>query len=339
MNALISVAPSNRGDPVTRAAYAALLAHTRKAPVGEVAQKLFPKDRAALAFVTRDATDLGTSDGWGAPLFGAGVQDFLGTLTPYSVIASLMSKGITASFESSPDMSFPARSTNPAEYGLVTEGGPIPARAASLASVTLTVGKIGGLIAISGTLAKHANGQAVVETLVREDAGRSLDAAYLSTATGGLLHGVTPIIPDVAEGREAMLNDLAAVTSAAAANGSGNVSIIASPSRFAKIRVLAPNFDLPLFASIAVPTNRLVAIDATALVHGFGSNPEIAASNASVVHMDTDPSQIIAAGPTLASPVRSMFQTNGVAVKCMLDIAFGKRTSTCTAYIDDIANW
>lgn len=335
MRAIISIPQSERSDPVTRAAFAAAHAQAQKADdPGRVALELFKADHVTFAFVARDATALGTSGGWASPLAVAGVQAFLGSLTPYSAIASLMSDGIVTSF--APGASFPSRSTNPLSYGIVAEGDPIPARSAVLVGITLTPVKVGGIVVVDRGIAHRANGQAAIEALVREDAGRSLDGAYLSTTSGGLLYNVTPITPDVAEGREAMQNDLAAAASAAAANGSGNVSIIVAPARFAKVRVMMPDFALPLFASIAVPSDRVIAVDGSALVHGFGSEPDIEAANTATVHMDTAPTGISEA---TGGPVRAMWQTDSIGIRCVLDIAFAKRTATCAAYIDGIANW
>lgn len=337
---LIAISPTaQRGDPITKACFAAAAAHVRSADESEVCRELFPRDKVVEAFVTRDPSDLGTGAGWGSPLVGAGVQEFLGSLTPYSAIAAVLDQGIIASLDGAGAISFPRRATDPRAYGLVAEGSPIPVYAAELASVSLTGAKVGGITVIGRSLAKHARGQVAVEKMIREDAGRSLDGAYLSTDAGGLLNGVTPITPDTGEGLEAMRNDIANVAAAAATNGNGNVTIIASPARFAKIRVMLPDIGLIILPSIAVPADRLVGLDASGLVHAFRGVPDIESTEAATLHMDTEPSAIVDASGTVAAPVRSLYQTAAIGIRCVLDVGFAKRTATAAAYVDGIANW
>lgn len=345
MRNLTAIVKPERGESFIRAAFATLVAHVnanqRRAganTAAEACRELFPNDRAALALVTRSATDLGTTDGWGADLAAAGAQDFVGSLAPYSAISRLMGHGITINLDNGP-APVPKRSTNPQAYGLVGEGDPIPVRAASLSSVSLTPGKVGGIVALSRELAKRGDGQRVIATILREDAGASLDAAYLSTTAGGLLAGVTPIPYDVAFGVEALRNDLANVAGSAASAGAGEATIIVSPKRLARISVLAPDIRIPVLASIAIPDDRVIAVDGSALVHGFGSIPEITASNAAVLHMADDPAEIVSAAPATAGPVRSMYQTNGIALRMVLDVAFGKRSAGAVAYVDGVVNW
>lgn len=338
MKAIVSMPPAGRGDSITRAAAAAAIAAATGGSATATCARLFPRDKLAAVFVARDATLLGTSGGWGAPLVVDGVRQFLEGLAPHSAIARLMPEGLVAIGDA--PGSFPCRSGNPAQYSLVVEGAPIPVRSATLASVDLTQAKVGGIVCVSRALAKHGNGVEIIATLVREDAGRSLDGAYLSTATDGLLHGVSAIAPSTDWDNEALRADLAAVASAAATNGSGSVTLIMSPARFARVRVRAPDLGLTVLPSIAVPDSRIVAVDGAGLVHGFGPAPEIDASEAAALHMSDAPAEIVSGtGPTTAAPVRSLFQTTAIGVRCILDVAFGKRSPTCVAYVDGPFNW
>lgn len=346
MKAIVSHPPAgaHKADPLTRA----VLAHVRAAAfprttVADAAAKLFPNDRTALALVTRAEAPVGTTDGWGAAVTSAPVFDFLDSLAPVSAISRIMGRGIVMPLEGLAGASVPCRSTNPVPASGVAEGDPIPVRANTLSGVVLTPGKAAVISAFSRELAKRANGQAVITQILREDAGATLDAAYLSTATAGalpagLLHGVAPIGGYGGGDRTAMEEDLAALAASVAAVGSGNVTFVMSPARAAKLRIKAPDIarEIVVLPSIAVPADRVIALDAAALVHGFGTEPQIEASEAALLHMDSDPAAIV--DGTAAAPVRSLWQTDGIGIRLILDVAFGKRSATSVAYVDN-ATW
>jgi hypothetical protein len=90
-----------------------------------------------------------------------------------------------------------------------------------------------------------------------------------------------------------------------------------------------------------LPAGRVIAIDASALVHGFDETPDILTSNEATVHMDSAPADLgIAGSPNLvAAPTVSLFQTGQTGLRLVLDMAFAKRVGSAVAYMDNITSW
>lgn len=342
MRAAIAI-PSPTPNHLARAAFALLAAEANSNEAPERAcSRLFPRDTTAMSIVSRATVEPGKTDGWGSALVAESVLDFAATLGPGSAIATIMPRGITATFDRSGRLSVPQRAGRAVAAGGVGEGDPIPVRASTLNNVLLEPGKVATISVFTREVAKRGGAQPVVEAILREDAGASLDAAYLSTAAAGalpagLLYGVSPIAASSAGGIAAMQEDLVALASAVA--GSGQVVFIVSPATAVKFPILAPLLatQLTVLPSLAVADTRIIAIDPAALVHGFGGTPEIDVSQHTALHMSDTPEQISTPGSpaTVAAPVRSMFQTDGIAVRMILDIAFGKRSASAAAYIDN----
>ncbi len=71
-----------------------------------------------------------------------------------------------------------------------------------------------------------------------------------------------------------------------------------------------------------------LAVDPTAFVAAFGTDPEITASNEATVHLeDSAPAQIGTAGTpnVVAAPTLSAFHVESIAVRCIVDAAWALR--------------
>ena len=280
--------------------------------------------------------------GWGAEVAVEAVPAFLASLNADSAAAALIPLGIGVSFNGNASVRIPARSTGPAALQFVKEGDPIPVKQFSLTdAINMDPYKIASISVFSRELAKRAEGEAVITGALREDAAISLDTAYFSTAAAvsgespaGLLYGVTPSTGYGGGDYQAIVTDLAAITTAVATAGSGQVVYVTGPARKQKLQMLMPDLKPPVLSSLAVPEDRIIAIDPRSLAHGFGPEPDIMASQYALLHMSDDPLPISASG--VADPVRSTYQTATVAVRLILDIAFGKRRSGAVAYVDGV---
>jgi hypothetical protein len=140
----------------------------------------------------------------------------------------------------------------------------------------------------------------------------------------GILNGVTPITATAGAGINALTGDIKALMSALAAAGAGRGTVfVAGPAQVASMKImLGPKWDYPLLASQALAaTNSLIALEAGSFVSGFFFAPEYVITDATALHEeDTTPGNI--SGST---PVRSLFQTDALALKMTLRAAFGMR--------------
>ncbi len=321
---------------IERAAFASFLAVHENAEEVDVCRRLWPNDRAAPLLVSRAAAAVGstTAPGWAAELAQRATGAFFASLAPISAAAALVDLGLRVTLGRSATMVIPARSgAAPLALPWVAENGVIPVRIQSIAAATLDPRKMAVIIAFSRELARRSSAELVFTSMLREEASMSLDAAYFSAAAGsasvhpGLLLGVTPT-----PGFGDMAGDLGALASAVGVGGSGQVVFIAGPALAAAIQIRLPNLKFPVFPSLAVPVDRIIAVDPAALAHGFGDDPEIMASEEALLHMTDTASGSIMAG----DPVRSMYQTAGIALRLIVDVAFAARRTLAVAYIDGI---
>ena len=186
----------------------------------------------------------------------------------------------------------------------------------------------------SRELTKYADAKAIFGGIFREDAGFSLDAAYFSALSAtsarhpGLLYGVTAASPSVIDPKE----NLAQLAGEVSIRGSGEVIFVTSPDRAARFPILNPESKATVLASAYVPADRVIAVDPRGLVHGYGPAPEIIISTEGTVHMSDAPLPISASG--VADPVLSLYQTDSIGLRCILEIAFAKRRSNAVSFMD-----
>lgn len=329
---------------LVRAAFALMRAHAVRGHdpekrAAEIARSMWPGDRAAIAAVERTAIDPATTTvaGWAEEVAPALTGGFIEWLAPGSAAAALAPSGITVPLDEWRQINLPTRSTAPTSVAWVGEASAIPVAAGAFTMVSIGPKKMGAIMPFSAELAKRANAYQIFETMLRREAGISLDAAFFATTAGssaahaGLLYGVT------ATAASGYLNDdLAALAEAVGTDGSGDVAFVAAPRLAALIRIRRPDLTVPVLASLAIPAGRLVAVDPAALVHGIGRDVEIAAAEEGLIHMETAPGPISEPGSpaTVAAPVRSLYQTNTLALRLLMDVAFAKQRSGAVAYID-----
>jgi len=305
----------------------------------------FPSDHFSFAVLDRANAVLATTGNQTAIVESA-FRSFLISLVPLSAAAELIRRGVRVELGAASSATYPTRSGAPTAAPWVGEGEPIPVVSRTFSNVS--VGPPRKIALISSTtreLARRADAESVVTQLLREDVAAGLDAAYFSTSAGsasayaGLLYGVTPLTASAGGGIEAIKADLAALAGAVAVNGSGQVVFIASPMNAATFPIKAPEVasKVTMLASPAVADTRVIAVDPLSILHSTDPAPDIMVSKDAILHMSDTPLEIVSdTGPTTADPVRSIFQTDGIAIRIMADIAFEKRRSGAVAYMDSV---
>jgi len=290
--------------------------------------------------------------GWAKELAPTLVGDFIGSLQPVSAASKLINAGLRITLDGFGSLNIPKRSTAKAatDVAWVQEGQPIPTKQYTINDAVLgPTHKLGLLVILSTELAEHGNGEAVITQLIREDVAASLDASLLSTTAAdstrpaGILNGVSALPAATASPNivEAMVGDLSNIAGAIADNGgSGNVVYIASPKQAmsAKIRLLTQE-QQTIWGCPALAAGTVIGVDPGAFVSAFGPEPRIDASREAAIEMRTDPAGIVSGSPgTVSAPVKSLWQTQCIAIRAIVYAAWTMRQPGMVAYVTG-CNW
>ena len=279
---------------VPRAAFAALQGAVRNVDPARIAQERWGADAPVVTALLRAATDPATTTdplglaSW--PISAVGL--WLPTLAPESAAAALIGRGLKLRIRGGQPLSFPVRATPPQQAPWIGESRPIPVKAFAFATTDpMEARKMGIIVSMTRELARRSTAEIVFNQMLQEEAAFSLDAAYFSTDAGdddvhqGLLFGLTPLV-----GTDDMLADLSALAAAVSTTGaSGEVVFITSPARAAVVRLHSMEVSAEVLASAVLADDRIVALDPRALAHGAGPDPEITASQETLLHMSDTP--------------------------------------------------
>lgn len=332
--------------PITRAAFASFLAKCRPntgQSHNDIALELWPKDMITQRVLLRGAIDPQFTDDHPG-LAQNSVSSFFAAL-PLSAGARLIDAGLKPDIKRRDSATaLPFRANQPSIVPWVGEGDPIPVRSGAVGTLMLGPTKKAALImGFSRELANIANAEAVFRQLLLEDAALTVDAAIFDTAAGdddrpaGLLNGVTPIAGYSGGDDVAMLADLKALAAAVAAGGgSGQLALIVSPARFNTLQLILPDLAWPVWPSLAVPADRMIGLDPTAFASTIGDGIHIDVTNSATLHMSTIPGQIV--DGTASDPVRSLWQTDSIAMRMMVWLAYGMRGDGLVQYVEG-ATW
>ncbi len=192
---------------------------------------------------------------------------------------------------------------------------------------------------------KLVNIESIVRMMLSAGVSSALDVAFFGSGAAsastpaGVLAGLTTIVASAkTPPEEAARDDLRNLV--AALNGPIDPCFIVAPSRSVWLAAAMPNFSYPVFASTAVPSDRVIAIDAAALVAATSDEPRFSVTGDATLHEENTTPLPIGTAPqlaaTIAAPVRSLYQTNSVALKCILHVAWGVRPGGA-AFLDDPA--
>jgi hypothetical protein len=147
----------------------------------------------------------------------------------------------------------------------------------------------------------------------------------------GLFNGITPTTASTSTiASEAMAEDISrliALTSTVA--GGNEIVLVMSPRQAASMQVRT---DIETFASSALADGTVAAIATNALVSVGDSTPEFRASYEASFHMeDTSPLPL-----GTASPARSPFQTDCLALRLRLSLSWAPRDPRGVAFCQNV---
>jgi hypothetical protein len=95
----------------------------------------------------------------------------------------------------------------------------------------------------------------------------------------------------------------------------------------------------PIIQSTNVTADSMFVVDAADFIGATGDTPVFSISDQATVHMeDTTPLAIGTAGtpPTMAAPVRSLWQTDSLSIRMIMDMNWTMRRTGTVAWTDTV---
>ena len=297
-----------------------------------------------------------TVTGWAAELVNQINAEVMNLLTPKSVYPRLSAMGLSLSFGRNGRINIPTRSATPTIAGsFIGEGQPIPVRRGAFTAQVLTPKKMGVITTWTRELDTHSI--PAIEGLLREaiqdDTAVAVDSVLLDSnaATAirpaGLRNGISTLTPTSGGGFNALVGDIKAMTGALLTATNGNIrqmvwlmnptqvlsiSLTQAPSVVGMFpfaaEVQAGNLrGYPIIELSTVPAGTVIALDAADFVSVGGEAPRFEISDQATIHEeDTTPLAIVAGSPgTAASPVRSLWQTDSLALRMIVNMNWALR--------------
>ena len=349
-----SAAANAGATSLVRACTACLLAagKTELGYPADIARKNWPHDSDVATIVKAASSPATTTSS--AALLQTAVQDFLGVLGPASAGSQLLGRGLRFSFQQNSVLRIPSIVADATGVDFVGQASPIPVRQMLLGGITLEPRKFATISTFTGEIFAYSipNLELVVRTVMQESVALALDSALLGTTAGdairppGLRFGVSalPASSPAAGAAEAMIIDVSTLVEAIAPIALNSpIIFVAAPDRALRMRMRALQLPLEILGSAAVADDELVAVASNCIASAVDPRPRIDASTETVLHQEDVAPLQISTGPqgsaTLATPSRSLFQTDVLALRLILECSWGVRHPSGVQWINNITAW
>jgi HK97 family phage prohead protease/HK97 family phage major capsid protein len=355
-------------DYIVRAATVAYFVKTTGRLAEDVRQRIYGDDEPTkgiceIVLRAASAPAMTTVTGWAAELVQQIYTDFMDLLYAKAILRRLAAKGLTLNFGSAGRIIIPTRSRTPTIAGsFVGEGMAIPVRQGAFASQTLVPKKV----AVISVWTREMNDHSIpaIEGLIREavqnDTSVAIDTVLLDANPAtvirppGLLNGVVATTPTAGGGLPALIGDIKALIQALVASTLGNLrepvwlmnpgDILSASLASATNTGIFPFRDeikngtlnnIPIIDSVTVAPKTVILMDASDFVVVGGEAPRLELSDQATLHMeDTNPTDLVGPGSpgVVASPQRSLFQTDSIALRMVMPLNWVQRRAGTIAY-------
>jgi hypothetical protein len=331
--------PLPPGNSFVRLLTAKTIASVRGISQADVAEQMWPNDKIFAQIVTRAASTpaMTTATGWAAELVAKVVVDALAALGPASAGAQLFKQGLVLNFDGAGTISAPGLVADASNAGFVAEGQPIPVRQLAATAAQLLAHKLAAIGVLTREMVESSNAEQLIGDALIRAAGAALDVVLFDSnpadavRPAGLRNGIAATTASSNSNPiEAYFEDVAALINAVApVAGNGPFVLVGSPGRAAMMGPRQGNqaTSVTVLGSSAV-VNDLLCIASAALVSALSPEPVIETSKAATLHMDTAP---VAVGT--ASPHRSLFQTDALALKMRWPVTWALRDARGFAWM------
>jgi HK97 family phage prohead protease len=312
------------------------------------------------------APALTTVTGWAAELVQQVYADMMALLLPQSIFPRLSAKGLSLSFGRAGKILLPTRSRTPTIAGsFVGEGMAIPVRQGAFTSQTFIPKKMAVITTWTREMGDHSIPaiEGVLRQAIQEDTAISLDSVLLDAnpATtirpAGILNGVAGLTPTAGGGLNAVIGDIKQLVGGLVTATYGNLrspTWLMNPADLLTLSLVnAPNTgifpfkeeigrgtfnNIPVIDSATVPVKTVILIDAADFVVMQGDNMRFELSDQATLHMeDTAPADLVSGSPgTVASPQRSLFQTDSLALRMVFPINWSFRRTGMVSWMASV---
>lgn len=342
----------------------------RARPVLDVLRDAYGEDEIVRTVMARMITKAAsipadtTTSGWADTLVQTVIGDFIASLMPQSVYPGLSARGGSFTYGRNGVISLPARNTTATVAGaFIAQGAPIPVRQGAFTPITLTPKKMGVITTMTREITEHSTPtiEGIIRQAMQEDTSVAIDTVLLdaNAATvirpAGLKNGVSKTTASATASIVGFIADLKALAGALITGTKGNLRApvwIMNPSDvlagmlvqttvgetpFREELSRGSLLGYPVLASSTLAARGMLLVDAADFITATGDTPNFSVSDQAVLHMeDTTPLAIGTAGtpPTVAAPVRSLWQTDSMAIRMILDINWAMRRTGCVAWTD-----
>jgi HK97 family phage prohead protease len=361
------------GDHILRHFAATTIAYVKRQPVDVALAELygsygdFEATKGIVEWRTRAATAPATTTtaGWAAELAVTGQGEWFNTVMAGSIFQPVAARGMNITLGRYNQISMPTRAATPTIAGsFVAEGAPIPVRQAAFTTVALGLKKMAVITSYTREIAEHSTPEieTILRQLIMDDTGVAVDTVFIDNVAvstirpAGIRNGVSGLTPTAGGGFAALVGDLKAMVGAlAAVNAMGSLVWIMNPVQQIAISLTQnAGGDFPFQADInanrllgygvvvssTVPAGMVILINADDLMVVQGDTPRFDVSDQATLHFeDTTPLQITtgAQGSAVAAtPVRSMFQTDSLALRMILPMNWALRRTGSVAWVTGV---
>jgi HK97 family phage major capsid protein len=256
----------------------------------------------------------------------------------------------------------PTRVTTPTVAGsFIAEGAPIPVRQAAFTPITIGLKKMAVITSYTREIAEHSNPQieAILRSLIMEDTHIAIDTILLDATAvsgvrpAGLRSGVAGLTPTAGGGFTALVGDIKQMINVlAAANSLRSPVWIMHPSQTNSIGLTATANGVfpfkqeidgrtlqgyPVIVSSTQTSGTVMLLDAADFMSVSGDDPRFEVSDQATLHFeDTTPLQLTTGAQgsgVVATPTRSMYQTDSLALRMILPMNWAMRRTGVIAWI------
>lgn len=345
-------------DLIVRSAVCHFLAKATGKSIDRVLEDRYPGHEPTAVVTKADATiATTTTSGWASQLVNTALAELMDLLSPFSVYPGLAARGIKVTFNNNQGaITIPAISTDAAlAGGFVLEGDPIPVGRFTTTSTSLAPHKFGIITTMSKEAAKYTTPalEGVLRRSILRRTAITLDGLLLDATAGsttrpaGLLNGVSAAASGYGGGDyTAVLADINALMAPFdTANAGRSMVLIMHPAQARKLAMMpgpdgtfgwADRFmaGFTVLTSTSATANRLIAVDAEDFATATGDTPEFDVSDQATLHMSDAPGELVTAAGTVNDPMRSLYQTNSLALRMILPITWKMRRTGMVQWID-----
>lgn len=363
--------PKSRIEPADqtfRALNVLFTSHVNREPIDHILRNRYGERDETLNTVLRAAVNPSMTSvaGNAAELVQTVNVGFMDRILFKSLYAPLAARGPRYTFGPGvTQIKIPVRTTTAQVSGAwVGEGAPKPVKPPSFSSVPLTPFKLAVISTFTEEMALYSNPaiEGIIRQAMTDDTSVSLDTylidatASSSTRPAGLRYNIAALTA-TASGTlvEKMVADIKQIINAIVASGGGSdIVIMMNPAQsvsigfaqtttgdfmFSGTTEAGQRFNVTFIVSQTVTAGMVIGIEASEFASATGDTPRFAVSNEATLHEEsTTPLAIGTAGSpnTVAAPVRSLFQTDSIAIRLTLYVSWVMRRSGMVAWINSV---